>query len=198
MKKINVFLVCVFALVPTLSFATIIDFEDITATGGYTTETVAIPSLSEDGFIFDVTDGSGHAHIWDSGHASYNGNGTDWFIHESSSLFTITRSDKALFTFNGFDAASWNNIGATSTLVYGYVNGTLINTITVDLTNTWTSFDLGNTFASVDTIKLGEGGYDNILLNTTNTNTSVPEPTSLALFGLGLMGLSFLRKRKSA
>jgi hypothetical protein len=42
-------------------------------------------------------------------------------------------------------------------------------------------------------------GYDNITFGSENPGqASVPEPSSLALFGLGLVGFGYLRKKKTA
>ncbi|NOQ76206.1 MAG: PEP-CTERM sorting domain-containing protein [Methylococcaceae bacterium] len=170
--------------------AILIDFENIAPNGSVTTENGAIPSLSQDGFTFSTS----HGHIWDSAQPSWNGNGTDWMLNDSSS-FTISRSDNALFSFDGLDAATWRGSLLGSVAINGFVGGNLLTTINLQITNIWTTFNMNNTFSAVDTITFisSNGGYDNLIINN-----NVPEPTSITLLGLGLAGLGFSRKKKAA
>jgi hypothetical protein len=43
----------------------------------------------------------------------------------------------------------------------------------------------------------GSAGFDNIMGEGTDTETEIPEPTTMALFGVGLAALGFYRRRRS-
>jgi hypothetical protein len=57
-----------------------------------------------------------------------------------------------------------------------------------------TAADIGQTITIQLSSTAGQGDFDNVSVDA----TLVPEPASLALFGLGLLGLSLLGRRKAA
>jgi hypothetical protein len=69
----------------------------------------------------------------------------------------------------------------------------------IDITSLVTA---GNTyqirFAEVDNLGQLNQGIDNVSIDASSSAAGVPEPTTLALMGLGLAGLGFARKRKRA
>ena len=77
-------------------------------------------------------------------------------------------------------------------------------TYTTDQTVTYTALASGDPFAGqfLGIALVGSVGiqvlYDNVRLNIVLPEIYVPEPTTLTIFGLGLAGLGFMRRRRAA
>jgi hypothetical protein len=186
-------LILALSSVINIASATLITFEDIAPPGG-------VPNYNNpftlDGFTFTPN----HGHIADSA-AGYNDNGTDFYLHDSSSLMNIIKVGNGLFSFDSVDLASWG--GGTGTLIVnveGWNNGIMVATQAINFNNVWRTESMSAAFGSVDHITLhnsnSSAGYDNFVFDTAAQD--VPEPSTLAIFALGMIGLASRRFKKQS
>ena len=107
----------------------------------------------------------------------------------------ISASNSSDFTFDGLWAKTWANSYARTGYIRGFNNGALVWSSEVTLSSQFTYFSGLN--GMIDELRLDFGNYflvDNLALN--ETSHSVSEPTTIALFGLGLLGLAGIRRLK--
>lgn len=121
----------------------------------------------------------------DAGGAAFNG--TDYFLAFGS--FTITSATSSPFMVNGLDLAKWEayNSGGQATLTGQKLGGGTVTRI-IDLhAERFRQPHFADDFA-----QFGEGiAMDNLIVNA----TSVPEPSSIALFGLAVAAGALARRR---
>lgn len=175
----------------------ILDFEDLAISSG--TFDTAGDRLSS-GFIFDSA--SDHTHL---GNNSVSGNSGSTFLvldgYKGSDSLNITQTTGGIFSVLSFDLGEFNPAGglATSIDIIGtFVGGATINTtltldgiLSVAGSNNFEKFNLGwNNLESISfSASAGSGDSYWAIDNIDTSSTSVPEPSTLAIFALGIMGL---------
>jgi len=185
--------------------------EDFESFGAGTSPPLA---LSFPGSITANLTGTGGVVIADN---TYNGrfatSGTKWLSVSSNNNFTITFSSAvSAFGFLGTDIGDYVNGNLTLSLTdsSNVVTQQIVNHTTGSTADNnvlfWGFTDAGNSYKSISFSNPGGGdvfGFDDLtvgnLLQTPQQPTApVAEPGTLALFGLGLAGLGFARRRKAA
>jgi hypothetical protein len=106
------------------------------------------------------------------------------------------------FQFTLFSGSGGNGLGAGSILGQYNLIGTASPIDTLDWTQGLFSFDAsgdndGNVTSQIDLLSGGYAVVDNILITSSDTpSVSVPESSTIALLGLGLLGLGFSRRKE--
>ncbi|MEE1673418.1 PEP-CTERM sorting domain-containing protein [Agarivorans aestuarii] len=129
-------------------------------------------------------------------------NGEFGILNNNGGVGIITEQNGADFTFDGLWAKVWatgKESGGTDSafgILQGYRDGVLEWSVDTSLNGSYEFY--GAQAGLIDELRLGFGGIflvDDIVLNE-DVPATVSEPATLAIFGLGLLGLGFARKRK--
>jgi len=190
MKKLQSLLVLTTLMLSSHLYATVIDFES--NLGASTTTTNNSPTIFGD-YTLTMT----HGHNWGAS-AGHNGNGTDWIINDSVGLSSFTRTDLGTFDLTSIDLAVWSNsYSSGSTTFTGFLNGVQTDQMIVNYDSDWTTYYFG--FMNIDSLQFFSTnvfslGLDNVVVNE-SASASVPEPSIIALMGLGILGIGLSRRK---
>lgn len=200
MKLLKFVLISTVLLAAASAQALVIDFEAIDNSGSG--HVFSGNSLDTQGFNLsnDCSYSSNCILHWGSSNA-YNAdaNGVTYSHNYTGSTTTLTQSSGDFFDLFSID---FGNVYDTNSyvqeiLVTGYFNtGDISSTVITDSLSGLETFTFDWTGLNSVTWTETTGTFlqlDNIVLN--NAGTSVPEPSSIILLVLGLVGLNFLRKK---
>ncbi len=175
------------------SFATILDFNDINNGG----QTGLGGSYTYNGFTFTHPETNFYAiSSFDNDVWNMNGDGTDHFGWRShGGDLTMTEANGGTFSLSSLEIGQliYNGNGGTATITGNLLGGgTLVESVTVAQNFTSVSLSNWNNLTSV----VFSGPVSWMTMDNINTGISaVPAPATLALMGLGLVGLGLRRKR---
>lgn len=210
-KFLKVTFAC-FAIMSSNSHATLIDFSGLSSSQGNT-------SYTEDGFNFNAL--SGDFSTYDNANTPNSGFGPALIVdHAAQASVSLTKADGGNFDLLSFWGAEGRNndtgyfatYGSTHIDITGYfgTGGSITWTTNLDLqalNNSSTDFEFFSlsgftaltrvTFTGGNESTAFDGFSFNLdQINLSATQVQVPEPTTLVIFALGLIGLASRRIKK--
>ena len=174
--------------------ATTIDFEQANGTPGGVTGGVTINTqgftLTDATSIIDIADGS----VWSGNGPAHSGSYAA--LAEMSPMITMTATNAGVFSLQSFWIHGFEGY-ATAGSVTGYLNGVEAGSLLFSITDSWQN--IAANFGQVDLIVINaDDAYMVDDIGATINASDVPEPGSIALFGLGLAGLAGAMRRQRA
>lgn len=168
--------------------ATIIDFDALAVSGSYN------GALVEDGYDLNFNQ------MYVASGSTSTATTEIERLYDSNGTFTISESLGAAFEFVSIDW-EWEYGEVANISLEGFFNGVSLGVDTFNsATNSYTTFASTNLFGlTIDTLVINAdrsvrsgGSFDTLVLNE---SVNIPEPTSIFLLGLGLVGVVFSRKK---
>lgn len=191
-----------FAVTP--AHAVLIDFEDIAVgSGGDSAGNGASGDRISNGFLFDSS--TNHNHLGNDVFLSFNG--TTWLGFDDNgftpgnNVVTMTQIGGSTFNLGTIEFTEFFNLNSTDLIT---VMGSGGQIKVIDLDNIADGAGAGNDFQTetFNWTNLTSVTFDAQTVSGDNwwafdnINTSIPEPATLSLIGLGLMGLIGSRARR--
>ncbi len=193
MKKTACLFACLFAGSVN---AVIIDFDSLEVANSALNK-IKAGSYSEDGFTFT---GSPMYYVGQNRPGPYAGS-AGLHLRGSNAVISLVDSASAVFSIESIGLSVLRNgfVSPEVTFTGSILGGGTTTQTFQPLSFGFTDFFFDASFKNLTSLSWNQGTngrnahqFDNLRVNI----TSVPEPTSLALLGLGLAGVGFLRKRK--